>query len=157
MYGFKDFLNYVSHKPLFFLKFPKTTPTAKKPLYGILRIENNFTESLGVHILGFQLKQLSTSLAHLNATEAGLLVWDTLDILFLLNLFNDCVLAAIEELPLVNVPGVFGLHPNAEIGYYTQAAREMWLHLIELQPHSGKYKLCNLFRRERGQLVRRVE
>ncbi|KAG8306677.1 Dynein heavy chain 10, axonemal [Homalodisca vitripennis] len=46
-------------------------------------------------------------------------------------------IAAIEELPLVNVPGVFGLHPNAEIGYYTQAAREMWLHLIELQPHTG--------------------
>ncbi|KAJ9576559.1 hypothetical protein L9F63_025546 [Diploptera punctata] len=31
----------------------------------------------------------------------------------------------IEELPLVNSPDVFGLHPNAEIGYYTQATKDM--------------------------------
>ncbi|TRY94050.1 hypothetical protein DNTS_011956 [Danionella cerebrum] len=43
----------------------------------------------------------------------------------------------IESLPLANTADVFGLHPNAEIGYYTQAARDMWTHLIELQPQTG--------------------
>ena len=38
---------------------------------------------------------------------------------------------------MANTPEVFGLHPNAEIGYYTQAARDMWTHLIELQPQTG--------------------
>lgn len=46
--------------------------------------------------------------------------------------------AAIDELPLTNSPEVFGLHPNAEIGYYTQATKEMWTILIELQPQTGK-------------------
>ncbi|KAI5616269.1 dynein heavy chain 10, axonemal [Silurus asotus] len=45
--------------------------------------------------------------------------------------------AEIESLPLSNTPEVFGLHPNAEIGYYTQAARDMWTHLIDLQPQTG--------------------
>ncbi|PVD32839.1 hypothetical protein C0Q70_08286 [Pomacea canaliculata] len=44
----------------------------------------------------------------------------------------------IETLPLANTPEVFGLHPNAEIGYYTQAARDMWSHLVELQPQTGE-------------------
>ena len=43
----------------------------------------------------------------------------------------------IEALPLANTPEVFGLHPNAEIGYYTNAAKEMWAHLVELQPQTG--------------------
>lgn len=47
------------------------------------------------------------------------------------------VLEAIEALPLANTPEVFGLHSNAEIGYYTQAARDMWGHLLELQPQTG--------------------
>jgi hypothetical protein len=41
-------------------------------------------------------------------------------------------------LPLTNTPEVFGLHPNAEIGYYTKSARDMWEQLIELQPQSGE-------------------
>ncbi|XP_043835576.1 dynein axonemal heavy chain 10 [Dromiciops gliroides] len=45
---------------------------------------------------------------------------------------------AIESLPLANTPEVFGLHSNAEIGYYTQAARDMWSHLLELQPQTGE-------------------
>lgn len=45
----------------------------------------------------------------------------------------------IEGLPLVNTPEVFGLHPNAEIGYFTQAAKEMWSNLIELQPQTGNH------------------
>ena len=31
----------------------------------------------------------------------------------------------IESLPLANSPGVFGLHSNAEIGYYTKATKEV--------------------------------
>lgn len=50
---------------------------------------------------------------------------------------KDDYIAAIDELPLVNSPEVFGLHPNAEIGYYTQAVKEMWSLLIELQPQAG--------------------
>ena len=38
---------------------------------------------------------------------------------------------------MANTPEVFGLHPNAEIGYYTQAAKDMWEHLVELQPQTG--------------------
>ncbi|XP_077015711.1 dynein axonemal heavy chain 10 isoform X3 [Tamandua tetradactyla] len=45
---------------------------------------------------------------------------------------------AIEALPLANTPEVFGLHSNAEIGYYTQAARALWGHLLELQPQTGE-------------------
>ncbi|XP_062874230.1 dynein axonemal heavy chain 10 [Trichomycterus rosablanca] len=50
---------------------------------------------------------------------------------------KDAYVDEIESLPLANTPEVFGLHPNAEIGYYTQAARDMWTHLIELQPQTG--------------------
>lgn len=51
---------------------------------------------------------------------------------------RDDYLEFIEELPLVNSPEIFGLHPNAEIGYFTQAVKEMWSNLIELQPQVGK-------------------
>ncbi|XP_049816413.1 dynein axonemal heavy chain 10 [Schistocerca nitens] len=50
---------------------------------------------------------------------------------------KDDYIEYIDQLPLVNSPDVFGLHPNAEIGYYTQAAKLMWSHLIELQPQAG--------------------
>ena len=43
----------------------------------------------------------------------------------------------IEALTLSNTPDVFGLHPNAEIGYYTHSAKDMWSHLVELQPQTG--------------------
>jgi len=61
--------------------------------------------------------------------DSGLNVTDTQTLHF----FAD----EIESLPLANTADVFGLHPNAEIGYYTQAARDMWTHLIELQPQTG--------------------
>nr|KAG5704650.1 hypothetical protein BaRGS_025292 [Batillaria attramentaria] len=51
---------------------------------------------------------------------------------------RDVYVDYIETLPLANTPEVFGLHPNAEIGYYTQAARDMWTHLVELQPQTGE-------------------
>lgn len=47
------------------------------------------------------------------------------------------VVEEIESLPLANTPEVMGLHSNAEIGYYTQAAKDMWHHLIDLQPQTG--------------------
>ncbi|GFO07646.1 dynein heavy chain 10, axonemal [Plakobranchus ocellatus] len=50
---------------------------------------------------------------------------------------KDEYLAYIESLPLANKPDVFGLNPNAEIGYYTLAAKTIWEHLIELQPQTG--------------------
>ncbi|XP_045466201.1 dynein axonemal heavy chain 10 [Harmonia axyridis] len=50
---------------------------------------------------------------------------------------KDDYIAFIDELPLTNSPEIFGLHPNAEIGYYTQATKEMWRILIELQPQSA--------------------
>eukprot|EP00939_MAST-03C_sp_MAST-3C-sp1_P004322 g4322.t1 len=40
----------------------------------------------------------------------------------------------LDTLPLNNSPAVFGLHPNAEIGYFTQRINAMWKNLIELQP-----------------------
>jgi len=40
----------------------------------------------------------------------------------------------VESLPLTNSPAVFGLHANAEIGYFANAVKEMWLNLISLQP-----------------------
>ncbi|XP_063753564.1 dynein axonemal heavy chain 10 [Eleginops maclovinus] len=43
----------------------------------------------------------------------------------------------IENLPMANTPEVLGLNSNAEIGYYTQAAKDMWSHLIDLQPQTG--------------------
>ncbi len=49
-----------------------------------------------------------------------------------------CIVDFLEGLPLANTPDVFGLHPNAEIGYYTNAAKEMWAHLVELQPQTSK-------------------
>lgn len=70
---------------------------------------------------------------------------------------RDNYLRFIEELPLVNSPKVFGLHSNAEIGYFTQAVKKMWKHLIELQPQTGastslylsrptKHCFCNIDR-----------
>jgi hypothetical protein len=58
----------------------------------------------------------------------------------------------IDSLPLANTPEVFGLHPNAEIGYYTNAAKEMWSHLIELQPQTGQYLKLSVFSETMEQL-----
>ncbi|KAL4712608.1 hypothetical protein ACJJTC_007203 [Scirpophaga incertulas] len=50
---------------------------------------------------------------------------------------RDQYIEFIDTLPLANSPEVFGLHPNAEIGYFSQAVRMMWGHLIELQPQTS--------------------
>eukprot|EP00945_MAST-04E_sp_MAST-4E-sp1_P004218 g4218.t1 len=43
----------------------------------------------------------------------------------------------VETLPLINPPGVFGLHNNAEIAYLKDMASDLWGDLIELQPRVG--------------------
>ncbi|KAJ3374425.1 Dynein heavy chain 10, axonemal, partial [Entophlyctis sp. JEL0112] len=44
----------------------------------------------------------------------------------LLNGTREDYIAYIETLPLTNAPDVFGLHPDAEIGYLTSAVKDMW-------------------------------
>jgi dynein heavy chain len=50
-----------------------------------------------------------------------------------LQVYKDMV----ETLPLINPPGVFGLHNNAEIAYLKDMASDLWGDLIELQPRVG--------------------
>ncbi|KAI8847268.1 dynein heavy chain and region D6 of dynein motor-domain-containing protein [Chytridium lagenaria] len=50
---------------------------------------------------------------------------------------RDDYISYIESLPLTNAPDVFGLHPDAEIGYLTTAVKDMWGQLISLQPRSS--------------------
>eukprot|EP00803_Ostreobium_quekettii_P011338 evm.model.scf_1312.1 EVM.evm.TU.scf_1312.1 scf_1312:839-40608(+) len=45
--------------------------------------------------------------------------------------------AAIEALPLVQTPEVFGLHGNADISHYTSATKSLWRDLVSMQPRSG--------------------
>eukprot|EP00955_Chlamydomonas_euryale_P094425 364857-Chlamydomonas_euryale.AAC.10 len=50
---------------------------------------------------------------------------------------RDSYMKAIEGLPLVQSPEVFGLHANADISYYTNATKAIWAHLVDLQPRAG--------------------
>lgn len=50
---------------------------------------------------------------------------------------RDDFIASIESLPLANAPDVFGLHPDAELGYLTSSVKDMWSQLISLQPRTG--------------------
>jgi len=43
----------------------------------------------------------------------------------------------VETFPLTNSPAVFGLHPNAEIGYFMSFTNDLWHTLISLQPRTG--------------------
>jgi len=38
-----------------------------------------------------------------------------------------------KNIPLMTLPGVFGLHSNAEIQYYTNTAKEIMLGCIQMQ------------------------
>ncbi|POM59710.1 hypothetical protein PHPALM_31519 [Phytophthora palmivora] len=55
-----------------------------------------------------------------------------------LSLKLEDYVATVETLPLTNSPAVFGLHPNAEIGYYTNMSKSVWKDLISLQPRSAQ-------------------
>jgi hypothetical protein len=41
--------------------------------------------------------------------------------------------ASIDTLPVIQSPEMFGLHANADISYYTSAAKAMWSDLVALQ------------------------
>lgn len=43
----------------------------------------------------------------------------------------------IEAIPLVTPPGVFGLHSNAEITYYSNAAKELWVNILQMATSDG--------------------
>eukprot|EP00392_Amoebophrya_sp_AT5.2_P015194 g15393.t1 len=43
----------------------------------------------------------------------------------------------ILALPIGQSPGVFGLHANAEINYFTNAAKEIWFGLLSMETGSG--------------------
>ena len=43
----------------------------------------------------------------------------------------------INNIPLFTTPGVFGLHPNAEITYFNNAAKDLWLNILEMQTSEG--------------------
>lgn len=45
--------------------------------------------------------------------------------------------SAVEALPLSNGPQVFGLHANAEMGYFTSASKALWANIIAMQPRSA--------------------
>jgi hypothetical protein len=53
--------------------------------------------------------------------------------------------AVIETLPLASTPQVFGLHPNAEIRYNSDAVKELWKNLVDLQPRRFFFGLIVLF------------
>lgn len=38
---------------------------------------------------------------------------------------------------MFTVPGVFGLHPNAEITYFNNSAKALWLNIISMATSSG--------------------
>jgi len=51
---------------------------------------------------------------------------------------RDIYIKAIEALPGIDsqTPEVFGLHPNAEIDYLTNASKKLWRDLVGLQPRA---------------------
>jgi dynein heavy chain len=46
---------------------------------------------------------------------------------------HEQFMIAIDQIPLFTSPGVFGLHPNAEISYFTNTAKELWLGMLSMQ------------------------
>ncbi|VDL99694.1 unnamed protein product [Schistocephalus solidus] len=59
---------------------------------------------------------------------------DKVDYLIPNELTRDAFSSYIEKLPLESSPEVFGLHANAEIGYFTSAVHDNWALLLQLQP-----------------------
>jgi dynein heavy chain len=46
-------------------------------------------------------------------------------------------MTSIQGLPMTQSPGVFGLHPNAEINYFINSAKEIWVGLLAMQTGDG--------------------
>jgi len=43
----------------------------------------------------------------------------------------------IDEISLFTAPGVFGLHSNAEIQYYNNAGKALWIDILSMQTSGG--------------------
>ena len=90
---------------------------------------------------------LSSSPSHAGATDFGDFLFDDCQHFFLSRAGHDYDLPAdgplknytekIEGQPLLCGPTVFGLHSNAEIGYFNIAAKGLWRNMIELQPRTA--------------------
>lgn len=46
-------------------------------------------------------------------------------------------LNTVNDIPLINSPLLFGLHPNAEITYFTNSAKSTWENLLLMQVGSA--------------------
>ena len=46
---------------------------------------------------------------------------------------HEQFIMTIDQIPLFTSPGVFGLHPNAEISYFTNTAKELWMNTLSMQ------------------------
>ena len=44
----------------------------------------------------------------------------------------ETYMLAIDEIPLFTSPGVYGLHSNAEISYFTNAAKMLWFNTLKM-------------------------
>lgn len=49
----------------------------------------------------------------------------------------ETYLLAIDEIPLFTSPGVFGLHSNAEISYFSNSAKALWFNTLKMQTSDG--------------------
>lgn len=49
----------------------------------------------------------------------------------------ETYLAAIDNIPLFTSPGVFGLHSNAEIQYFTNSAKMLWFNTLKMQTNDS--------------------
>lgn len=47
------------------------------------------------------------------------------------------IMEIIDEIPIFTSPIVFGLHSNAEISYFTNAAKELWVSTLSMQTSDG--------------------
>jgi len=50
---------------------------------------------------------------------------------------RDAYTDYINEMPIVQSPQVFGLHPNADISYYSSTTKTLWRDLVNLQPRAS--------------------
>jgi len=49
----------------------------------------------------------------------------------------ELIVAEIEKIPLFTSPGVFGLHSNAEISYFSNSVKELWTNTLLMQTSEG--------------------
>jgi len=49
----------------------------------------------------------------------------------------ETIAVEIEKIPLFTSPGVFGLHSNAEINYYSNSVKDLWTNTLLMQTSEG--------------------